>query len=218
MMGELDLLRNLYQRAVGLRFDDHQELDDIRRKGKMALENLFPGKSYASDISHIRLKGTMYGGPSSQAERNDWSKGRDKLANLLDTAIKDYEFQLNKDIIKRSHQIQEAKLPELIVKEKIVSVVDSAALEKLTEEFALYRRSVVRWIMFALALAIPNMIIWGFYISSSWEWYANHQKKVGLTLLTSLTVVLFALSIPVRKWVVWILAGIAALTTLFTML
>ena len=95
-MTEIELLKDQLRRAKLLQYNDNATLDDIRRKGQMALENILPIKNYDIDIWNIEFAKGVYIENPEMAYRKDWKEGRNELVNLLDTAIKDHELTISK--------------------------------------------------------------------------------------------------------------------------
>lgn len=212
-MTEFELLKKLLERARNLQLYNEAELDDIRRKGRMALENLFPTKSYCIDIKNIAFKQFRYS-PTTSELINDWKDGQTKLINLLDTAISDYDIQLVKKTTLPTQTQTKA-----IIQEKIVPVIDESAVREVKQQFIEYRQAVRKWLSFALVLILSTIGLWLFYYFSNWNWFNNHPKKLGITLMLNLTIILLLLNIPIKKrWAIWIPTAIAVVATLFTII
>src|SRR5665647_2271842 len=114
-MNEIEILKELIERCHRLKYKDNSEVDDIRRKGKMILENLFPLKTYSIDILSIQLR-KGYGIQMDESYyRQDWEEGKQQFINLFDTVIHDYELNKNR------HSKQE------LIKERIIRVTDETA-------------------------------------------------------------------------------------------
>lgn len=208
-MSEIELLQSLHQRAQNLRFQDLGELDDIIRKSKMVLQNLFPTKFYWIEIDQIHFHPSIIGQISPYIEQSAWKGGQVQLVNLLDTAIKDYALQQSKP----SHQ------PKEIVRERVVTVQDNAAIDSITRQFIEYKKSVKKWLVFGIILLFSSVLIWIFFFTSGWTWYMNHPKRIGITLMINLTVVIALLNIPLKnKWLIWVPVIFAALIGLFALI
>jgi hypothetical protein len=213
-MKEFELLKDLLLRTQGLRFNDNNELDDIRRKGKMALENLFPLKSYWIDIGNIAFEKFHYPSTPSFVYANDWKEGQNKLINLLDTAISDFEIQLSRKNL--SPIPAESKIEVL---EKVVPVIDESAVREIKQQFIEYRQAVRKWIYFFLFLSLISASLWLFYFYSNWEWFNKHPKKLGVMLLINLILIILLLNIPIKnKWAIWITTAFAVVATMFTII
>jgi hypothetical protein len=210
-MDEEQILIQLLERAKSLQYANKNELDDIRRKGRMALENIFPAKSYWIEIGNIVFEQYHYTLSTESILKNEWQDGQNELINLLDTAIQDIK-------ISKSKKQQPAK-KENLIKEKIVPVIDESAVREIKEQFSEYRQNVRNWLIFGLLFIICSVCLWLFFLHSNWQWYNFHEKKVGITLLTNLTFLLSLLNIPIRKkWGIWVAIIFAALTTLFSII
>ena len=81
------ILQTTYERAKSLVYKNDKDLDDIRKKGKMALENLFPMKAYWIEIGNIKFYQFHYIQVPESIYRKDCEDGKNQLVNLLDTAL-----------------------------------------------------------------------------------------------------------------------------------
>ena len=212
-MNEFALLKNLLTKAQNLQLFNDNELDDIRRKGKMALENLLRAKTYWIDINNIQFKQLRYS-PTSYQINQDWKDGQNKLINLIDTAIKDYEIQLSKKENKPS-PVQ----TKIVIQEKIVPVIDESAVKEIKQQFIEYRQNLRKWLYFTFALTLLTIGLWLFYNFGNWMWFNNHPKKLGIALMFNLTIILLLLNIPIKKgWIIWVTTACAVIATLFTII
>ena len=106
-----------------------------------------------------------------------------------------------------------------MVKEKIVPVIDESAIRTLKEEFSDYKKSVTNWTIYSALTILLTSTLWVMFFYSGWEWYDGHTKKLGITLMFNLTIVVGLLNIPIRqKWTIWIPAVIAVLVTIFSLI
>jgi len=212
-MNEFALLKNLLTKAENLQLFNDAELDDIKRKGKMALENIFPWKTYSTDIKYIQFKQIHYS-PAAYQINQDWKDGQNKLINLIDTAIKDYEIQLSKK--------EDEPTPvqtRIVIQEKIVPVIDQSSIRKINQQFGEYRQTIRKWVIFILVTVLSTVVLWLFYNFSNWNWFDSHPKKLGITLMLNLTIMLLLLNIPIRKrWEIWVTTACAVIATLFTII
>jgi hypothetical protein len=133
-------LRTVLERAKSLTYKNDKELDDIRKKGKMALENLFPTKSYWIEIGNIKFSQYHYTQVSESTYKKDWTDGQNELINLLDTALLDLKSKKEKAAQKASPTKE-----RIVIQEKIVPVIDESAIRTLKEEFSGYKKSVTNW-------------------------------------------------------------------------
>lgn len=212
-MNEFALLKNLLAKAQNLQLFNDAELDDIKRKGKMALENVFPWKTYSTDIKYIQFKQIHYS-PTAYQINQDWKDGQNKLINLIDTAIKDYEIRLSKKEIKPS-PVQ----PKIVIQEKTITVIDQSAIREIKQQFLEYRQTIRKWGCFALSLILSTIGLWVFYNFSNWNWFNNHPKKLSIALMFNLAIMLLLLNIPIkRRWEIWVTTTCAIIATLFTII
>ncbi len=213
-MTDEETLRQTYERAKLLTYKNEKELDDIRKKGKMALENLFPTKSYWIDIGNIKFSQFHYVQVSEATWRKEWEDGKNELVNLLDTALLDLKSKKEKLAAKPTPTKE-----KVVIQEKIVPVIDESAIRAIKEEFADYKRSVTNWTLYAILTLLLSLVLWVMFFYSGWEWYNGHPKKLGITLMFNLTIIVGLLNIPIRqKWTIWIPALIAVLATIFTLI
>jgi hypothetical protein len=208
-MSEIEMLQALHQRAQFLRFQDFGELDDIVRKSKMVLQNLFPLKSYDIDVTQIHFHPSVIGQVSPYLEQSAWNSGQVQLVNLLDTAIKDFVLQ----------QARTSSQPKEIIRERIVTVQDNAAIDNLNLQFIEYKKSVKKWSVFGMILLFSSTLIWIFFFTSGWTWYLNHPKRLSITLMLNLTVCIALLNIPLKnKWLIWVPIVAAAIIGLIALI
>ena len=208
-MTEIEILHNQLKRAKSLIYNDNATLDDIKNKGKMALENIFPTKYYKVDIQFIKFSQYYVTQMPESTYIKDWQDGQNKLISLLDTAIQDYNLHLER----------QANIPEEIIKEKIVYVQDNTALNEIKNEFKEYKKTQRNWIIFAMLTFTFSILIWLHFFYSGWNWYNAHSKKLGLTLLLNLTIIISLLNIPFKnKWLIWLPILSAVFIALFTII
>jgi hypothetical protein len=209
-----EILRQIFERAKLLNFKDEKELDDIRKKGKMALENLFPTNSYWIEIGNIKFSQFHYVQVSESTWNKEWEAGKNELVNLLDTALLNLKSKKEK-----LASIPTPTKEKIVIQEKIVPIIDESAIRQIKEEFADYKRSITNWTLYIILTILISLVLWLMFFYSGWDWYNGHAKKLGITLMLNLTVIIGLLNIPIRqKWTIWIPAVIAVLTTIFTLI
>jgi hypothetical protein len=213
-MTDEETLKQTLERAKLLSYKNDKELDDIRKKGKMALENLFPTKSYWIDIGNIKFYQFHYVQVSEATKIKEWEDGKNELVNLLDTALLDLKSKKEKLDAKPTPTKE-----RIVIQEKIIPVIDESAIRSIKEEFADYKRSVTNWTLYSILTILISVVLWLMFFYSGWDWYNGHSKKLGITLMLNLTVIVGLLNIPIRqKWTIWIPAVIAVLATIFTLI
>ena len=137
----IEKLKQLKNRAESLKYSDQQELDDIKRKTKLYLEKLFPGKiSYPLEVGFISFKPstTVYSMDDTH-EKNcikAWNDGKNSLVNLIDTRIEEYELLTVK---------KDFKLPKPIIREKIIEVENTDRIVQLQSELNRLRDKKSLW-------------------------------------------------------------------------
>ena len=143
----IEKLKKLKSRAENLKYSDEQELDDIKRKTKLYLEKLFPGKiSYPLEVGYISFKPstTVYSMDDTH-EKNcikAWNDGKNSLVNLIDTRIEEYELSTIK---------KDFKFQKTIIKEKIIEVENTDKINQLKAELNKLQNTKSLW----------NKINWG---------------------------------------------------------
>jgi hypothetical protein len=175
---------------------------------------LFLTKSYWIDIGNIKFSRFHYTQVSESTYRKDWSDGQNKLINLLNTALLDLKSKKEKSAAKPSQ-----KNERIVIHEKIVPVIDGSAIRTIKEEFSEYKKSVTNWTIYSVLALLLSSSLWVMFFYSGWECYDVHEKKLGLTLMLNLTIVVGLLNIPIRqKWTIWISAVITALLAIFSLI
>jgi hypothetical protein len=209
-----EILKNAWERAKALTYKNENELDDIRKKGKMALENLFPTKTYFIDINNIKFSQFHYIQMPETTYKDDWEKGKNELVNLLDTAL------LDNDEKQKIKKVESQPLKEKIVfRDKIVSIIDDSAVNSIKLEFQEYKKAVFNWAIYLFSLIILTISIWMMFFFSEWKWYEAHPKKIGMTLMLNLLVIVGLLNIPIsHKWTIWVPIAITVLITIFALI
>jgi hypothetical protein len=96
MNAYFEKIKELKNRAEQLRYNDNKELDDITRKSKMCVENLFPIKpTYISEVDKIKFHPTFYvDGMGGKVYTDAWENGKQELINYLDTRIEEAKLKV----------------------------------------------------------------------------------------------------------------------------
>lgn len=158
----IEKLKEQKSRAENLKYSDLKELDDIIRKTKLYLDQLFPDKfGYAIEVSLISFKPstTVYGMNDTHGKNCiiAWNEGKNKLINLIDTRIEEYGLLTKK---------QNFKFQKPFIKEKIVEVENTDKIIQLQTELNEIRNkkslfSKINWTAF---LSIGITIISGTFL------------------------------------------------------
>ena len=158
----IEKLKQLKNRAESLKYTDQQELDDIKRKTKLYLEKLFPGKIlYPLEVGFISFKpSTTVFSMDDTHEKNyikAWIDGKNSLVNLIDTRIEEYELTTVK---------KDFKLPKPIIREKIIEVENTNRIAQLELELNQLRNKKSLWnkINWATFLTIGIAILGGTFL------------------------------------------------------
>lgn len=86
-MDKLSLITELIEAVQKLGLKDEYELDRIKKRADMILNNIMPEKGYSKQIHNINFWSMVY--PTTvQYENERWESGRNELLNLL-SAIKE---------------------------------------------------------------------------------------------------------------------------------
>jgi hypothetical protein len=86
-------------RARNLRYNDTNDLDDIRQKSKMYLNLYFPDNpNYSKEISGISFSPTYsFGDSDDRLYRDAWERGKQRLINFLDTKAEEYNLKISQN-------------------------------------------------------------------------------------------------------------------------
>lgn len=204
-MTDIEVLQNTLERTQSLKYQDDHNLDDIIRKGKMVLQNLFPTKLYWIEIEQIHFR-QHTGNVTEEVLMRYWIKAQQQLINLFHTALLDYT-------------IQQQKMNQKKVTERVITVLDKEGVDAIRLELKNYKKKVRNWSLFALLLIISSLMIWIFFMYSDWDWYLSHPKKLGITLMVNLALLIIFLNVPLKsKWLIWISIIVPILIALFSIL
>ena len=90
-LSKIELVQSLIEEAERLPNRDEDALDTLRKRGQMFLENICPGKSYASRLLNIDFHSHI--SPISEDKLNIiWGSGKKKLIHLLKTAKEEIQM------------------------------------------------------------------------------------------------------------------------------
>ena len=166
----IEKLKRQKIRAENLKYSNQQELDDIIRKTKLYLEQLFPSKvEYPFEVADIKFKplNTIYS-MDDKHEQNcikAWNEGKNSLINLIDTRIEEYEILIGS---------QNSKQSKPIIEEKIITVENTEKINQLRRELAETRGKKTLWnrinwtTFLTLGIAILGGTFWfGKYIGEN---------------------------------------------------
>lgn len=117
----IEKLKILKKRAEELNYKNNSELDDIIRKTKLYLQQIFPNKiTYLHEVDKIKFT-PLYSFSDISFHKDAWQEGVKKLINFIDTRIEEYHIISN-----------EKKIP--IIKEKILKIEDTSKINHLNSE------------------------------------------------------------------------------------
>jgi hypothetical protein len=167
-------LEELKSRTENLNYKDKKELDDIQRKSKLYLEQLFPNKfTYLGEVDKITFFPSFWvDGMGDKPYLESWNKGKEQLVNLLDTRIEEAKL-LTSSPLEENIQIVE----------KFIQVVDNKRIEELTEELGELKGSKSLWNRinyFALGTIIFTLISGAFFFGKYFGENKFDQLKIDL--------------------------------------
>lgn len=167
-------LEELKIRTENLIYKDQKELDDIKRKAKLYLEQLFPNKfTYQGEVDNIPFFPSFWvDGMGSQPYIDSWNKGKGELVNLIDTRIEEAK------IITAAPKEEKVKIVE-----KVIQVVDNKRIEELTQELVALKGSKNLWHRinyFALGTIILTLISGAFFLGKYFGENKFDQQKIDL--------------------------------------
>jgi hypothetical protein len=170
----IEKLEELKRRTENLIHKDKNELDDIQRKAKLYLEQLFPNKfTYLGEVDKITFYPSFsFDGMGNQPYIDSWNKGKGQLVNLLDTRIEEAKLLTsnpNDDNIK--------------IVEKVIQIVDNTRIEELIQEIDALRVSKNLWHRinyFALGTIILTLISGAFFLGKYFGENKFDQQKIDL--------------------------------------
>lgn len=172
----IDKLEELKRRAQVLTYNDKKELDDIQRKTKLYLEQLFPLKfTYLGEVDRISFYPSFYvSGMGNQPYHDSWKQGKEELINLLDTRIEEAKLATKKPKI---------DVPETNVVEKIVQVENYKRINELTQELNAVKAKKSLWgriNYFALGGIILTLLSGSFFLGKHFGENRFDQQKIDL--------------------------------------
>jgi len=170
----IEKLEELKIRAENLNYKDKKELDDIQRKSKLYLEQLFPNKfTYLGEVDKITFFPSFWvDGMGDKPYLESWNKGKEQLVNLLDTRIEEAK------IITSNPEEENVKIVE-----KIIQVVDNKRIEELTLELGALKGSKNLWnrINYVTLVSIVISIVSGaFFLGKYFGENKFDQQKIDL--------------------------------------
>jgi hypothetical protein len=167
-------LEELKSRTENLIYKDKNELDDIQRKSKLYLEQLFPNKfTYSGEVDKITFFTSFWvDGMGDKPFIDTWNKGKGQLINLLDTRIEEAKLIT-------SNPIEE----NIKIVEKIIQVVDYKRIDELTQELIALKGVKNLWHRinyFALGTIILTLISGAFFLGKYFGENKFDQQKIDL--------------------------------------
>lgn len=167
-------LEELKSRTENLNYKDKQELDDIQRKAKLYLEQLFPNKfTYLGEVDKITFFPSFWvDGMGNQPYIDSWNKGKGQLVNLLDTRIEEAKLLTSNP-----------KEENVKIVEKVIQIVDNTRIEELTQELDALKWSKNLWNRlnyFALGTILLTLISGAFFLGKYFGENKFDQQKIDL--------------------------------------
>ena len=175
MNAYFEKIKELKKRAEQLSYNDNKELDDIRRKSKMCVENLFPIKpTYTIEVDKIQFHPTFYvDGMGGKVYTDAWENGKQELINYLDTRIEESKLKIEhistspkeKIVIKEVHIENKERVLEL-----------EAEVSKLEINQRLWKKIDLTLLVTISTAVIGGVFALGYYLGN------NHFDKEKLEL------------------------------------
>jgi hypothetical protein len=167
-------LEELKVRTENLIYKDKKELDDIQRKSKLYLEQLFPNKfTYSGEVDKITFFPSFWvDGMGDKPYIDTWNKGKGQLVNLLDTRIEEAKLITSNP-----------KEENIKIVEKVIQVVDNKRIEELTQELVALRGSKNLWqrLNYGVWISIILTLISGaFFLGKYFGENKFDQQKIDL--------------------------------------
>ena len=175
-------LKEQKRRLQILQYNDSSTLDDIIRKTKLYLEQLFPDKPrYGFEVDKINFD--PFFTIDGIGKRSAWDQAQNSLNNLIDTRIEEYELLIEQK------KFDELKKPQVSlgrppVIEKIVEVENKDEINRLSNELIELKQTKNLWNKINYGTFIP--IIFGLIAGAFGlgYYFGNNkfdQTKIDLT-------------------------------------
>lgn len=172
----IEKLEELKRRTENLVYKDQKELDDIQRKVKLYLEQIFPNKfTYLGEVDKITFFPSFWvDSMGIQPYIDSWNKGKGELVNLLDTRIEETKLLVSNS---------QPKDESIKVVERIIQVVDNKRIEELTQELDAIKSSKNLWQRinyFTLVSILLTLIGGSFLLGKYFGENKFDQQKIDL--------------------------------------
>jgi hypothetical protein len=170
----IEKLEELKRRTENLIYKDKNELDDIQRKAKLYLEQLFPNKfTYLGEVDKITFFPSFsFDGMGNQPYIDSWNKGKGQLVNLLDTRIEEAKLLTSNP-----------KDDNVKIVEKVIQIVDNTRIDELNQEIDALRGSKNLWNRInylGLGTIILTLISGAFFLGKYFGENKFDQQKIDL--------------------------------------
>jgi hypothetical protein len=170
----IEKLEELRRRTENLIHMDKNELDDIQRKAKLYLEQLFPNKfTYLGEVDKITFFPSFWvDGMGNQPYIDSWNKGKGQLLNLLDTRIEEAKLLTSNP-----------KDDNVKIVEKVIQIVDNTRIEELKQELDALKGSKNLWNRInylGLGTIILTLISGSFFLGKYFGENKFDQQKIDL--------------------------------------
>lgn len=171
----IDKLIELKKRAEHLNYNDKKELDDLRRKSKMCVDNLFPLKlTYGLEVDKIHFQPSFYvDGMDRKVYTDAWENGKQELINFLDTRIEEAKLKVEhvSTSPKEKIVIREVHIDN---KERVLEL--EAEVSKLESKHRLWKKIDLTLLVAISSAVIGGVFALGYYLGN------NHFDKEKLEL------------------------------------
>jgi len=171
----IEKLKILKNRAEDLNYKNNSDLDDIIRKTKLYLQQIFPNKiDYLHEVDKIKYT-PLYNFSDISFHKDAWQEGVKKLINIIDTRIEEYDIII-------SHKKMKQRIP--IIREKIIKIEDTSKINQLDSELKKCQKKKNLWqkIDWATLLTIGLVILGGTFLFGKYIGENRFdQKKIDLS-------------------------------------
>lgn len=171
----IEKLKILKRRAEDLNYKNNSDLDDIIRKTKLYLQEIFPNKKdYLHEVDNIKYT-PLYSFSDISFHKDAWQEGVKKLVNFIDTRIEEYHIVISNKKMKQNSPI---------IKEKILKIEDTYKINHLNYELEKCQKKNRLWLKidWAKVLTIGLAILGGTFLFGKYIGENRFdQKKIDLS-------------------------------------
>lgn len=165
----------LKKRAEQLNYNEKKELDDLQRKSKMCVENLFPLKpTYKTEVDQIKFYPSYWvDGMGSKVYTDAWENGKQELINFLDTRIEEAKLNIQHT---NSSTKESAVIKEVFIKDQERVLKLEGEVSRLEGKQRLWKKVDLSVFVTIAIAVISGAFALGYYLGN------NHFDKEKLEL------------------------------------